>query len=47
MPGFEQCDSVSDMALIMEMGNLAVPNCEVNGLNKCIELSPCGKYEHA
>jgi len=47
MPGFEQCDSISDMALIMEMGNLAVPNCEVNGLNKCIELSPCGKYEHA
>ena len=46
-PASESCKTLSDMALIMEMGNLAVPNCEVNGLNKCVELFPCGQYEHA
>jgi len=39
--------TLGNVHLLREMGRLAVPNCEVNGLCKCVELFSCGRYEHA
>lgn len=37
--------SMMEEALLLALGQMSVPQCEVNGANKCPELKSCGKYE--